>query len=78
MIPPPYPQSWGSKDNFKSPKLGEARTVNLSHRKECRGFRGHLNSATPKNQEEFAMSKPTVKYWHVWTDEDGVSHQNPM
>lgn len=21
------------------------------------------------------MSKPTVSYWHVWTDEKGVSHQ---
>ena len=21
------------------------------------------------------MSKPTVKYWHVWTDENGISHQ---
>ena len=21
------------------------------------------------------MSKPKVKYWHVWTDEDGISHQ---
>ncbi len=21
------------------------------------------------------MSKPTVSYWHVWTDEEGISHQ---
>ena len=21
------------------------------------------------------MSKPKVKYWHVWTDENGISHQ---
>ncbi|MEO8746575.1 MAG: hypothetical protein ABI379_02815 [Rhodanobacter sp.] len=21
-------------------------------------------------------SRPTVPYWHLWTDEDGVSHQN--
>ena len=21
-------------------------------------------------------NKPTVPYWHIWTDEDGVSHQN--
>ena len=21
------------------------------------------------------MSKPKVKYWHVWTDKDGISHQ---
>lgn len=21
------------------------------------------------------MSKPTIAYWHVWTDENGVSHQ---
>ncbi|MGH8273113.1 MAG: cupin domain-containing protein [Gammaproteobacteria bacterium] len=20
--------------------------------------------------------KPTIPYWHIWTDEDGVSHQN--
>ena len=22
------------------------------------------------------QSMPTVPYWHVWTDENGVSHQN--
>lgn len=21
------------------------------------------------------MSKPTLAYWHVWTDQDGISHQ---
>ena len=22
-----------------------------------------------------AMTKPSVSYWHIWTDDDGVSHQ---
>src|ERR1700684_1331052 len=22
------------------------------------------------------QNKPTVSYWHVWTDKNGVSHQN--
>ena len=48
MIPPPYPQSWGSQDNFKSPKLGEARTANLRRRIECRGFRGHFKISNVK------------------------------
>lgn len=24
-----------------------------------------------------AESKPSVRYWHLWTDSEGVSHQSP-
>jgi len=27
-------------------------------------------------RQEQGNGKPTVKYWHVWTDENGVSHQS--
>jgi hypothetical protein len=32
-------------------------------------------AATPANPAA-GQDKPTVAYWHVWTDEKGVSHQN--
>lgn len=28
------------------------------------------------NQDEKSRHKPTVGYWHLWTDNEGVSHQH--
>jgi hypothetical protein len=30
----------------------------------------------PEGPASGGQDKPTVSYWHVWTDENGVSHQN--
>ncbi|MBC6436308.1 cupin domain-containing protein, partial [Nostoc sp. HG1] len=27
-------------------------------------------------RENNSSHKPTIDYWHVWTDRDGISHQS--
>jgi hypothetical protein len=42
-------------------------------------FGRHLRSATSETSTPTAAAEqkpPTLSYWHVWTDEKGVSHQN--
>lgn len=31
---------------------------------------------TPNNSSNDRSVSPTIDYWHVWTDQDGVSHQS--
>ncbi len=31
---------------------------------------------TPTNPSDDRSASPTIDYWHVWTDRDGVSHQS--
>jgi hypothetical protein len=31
---------------------------------------------TPNNSSDDRSVSPTIDYWHVWTDQDGVSHQS--
>lgn len=30
----------------------------------------------PANLSDDRLGSPTIDYWHVWTDQDGVSHQS--
>ena len=35
----------------------------------------NANTQGPSDGNEKSGPKPSVPYWHLWTDEDGVSHQ---
>ncbi|MEH2055168.1 MAG: hypothetical protein V7K97_03095 [Nostoc sp.] len=36
----------------------------------------HFGSKRAIIMQNNSSPKPTIEYWHVWTDNDGISHQS--